>query len=77
MVVFRHQANHPWKRIASQARSCRLSPLPTAIVFTNKKEGICANKQIDIHIMLGHLTLKSNVCICMYNFAKITKTIKY
>ena len=56
-VVFGHPASHPWKRMVSRARRCLSSPLSTVIVSANKKGGFCAKKQINMHIMLGHLIL--------------------
>ena len=45
-VVFGHPANCPWKGMVSRARRCLSSPLPTAIVFANKKEGFCAKNKL-------------------------------
>ena len=56
-VVCGHPANHSWKRMVSQAQRCLASPLPSAIVFANKKEDFCTKKQINMHIVLGHLIL--------------------
>ena len=52
-VVFGHPANHPWKRMVSRGQSCLSSPLPTAIVFTNKKEGFCAKNKLTCIKCLG------------------------
>ena len=46
--------------MVSRARRCLSSPLPTAIVFANKKEGFSVKKEINMHIMLVSDTLNQS-----------------